>query len=420
MLEEVARRTRCRCVALARRRTARRVHRMRSSTRRAVERSTPTSRCAPCPRSVAAVVAGLAAAAAIAVGFVLASPPARRHACAPPIATLADSHGAARVAAVGSRERPGADRGDTWVDGAAAVRRKLLLAGGASVSSSWRSRWPPARTSPAATPAPSGPASSTKPVTRWSRRHSTASSWSSGTTRAGRTARQMEVRQHAGMVEVVNADRTVASDASRSMLDGQAWTMLARAKGAAPCPTHRGKYEVVRSAGPGDRGPGDDARTRRSATAMSSSACSCSDATGVGAAPRSARRRRRTCRARSRSCGVDAVSEPSAPPSTAASHPGPARSTTSPVRTAIPRVSGNGYRLLGRWQHGNDLAQLYYTDGVLSVSVFEQPGQLDWCALPEGGDRGRGRADGRALPLHAARRRSVGVRARRCGLHVRR
>ena len=61
------------------------------------------------------------------------------------------------------------------------------------------------------------------------------------------------------------------------------------------------------------------------------------------------------------------------------------RSTTSTARTRIPRRAGDGFRLIGRWQHSDDLAQLYYSDGVLSVSVFEQPGHLDWDTLPDGG-----------------------------------
>jgi hypothetical protein len=50
-----------------------------------------------------------------------------------------------------------------------------------------------------------------------------------------------------------------------------------------------------------------------------------------------------------------------------------------------PARAGDGFRLVGRWSHRADLAQLYYSDGVLSVSVFEQPGHLQWKSLPPGG-----------------------------------
>ena len=80
------------------------------------------------------------------------------------------------------------------------------------------------------------------------------------------------------------------------------------------------------------------------------------------------------------------MTEPSAPPSTAAAQPGPAPVDHLERPYRDPASVGDGYRLLGRWEHGDDLAQLYYTDGVLSVSVFEQPGRLDWSALPRDGD----------------------------------
>ena len=50
-----------------------------------------------------------------------------------------------------------------------------------------------------------------------------------------------------------------------------------------------------------------------------------------------------------------------------------------------PESVGDGFRLLGRWRHDDDVAQLYYSDGVLSISVFEQPGDLEWGELPPGG-----------------------------------
>ena len=196
---------------------------------------------------------------------------------------------------------------------------------------------------------------------------------------------QMEVRQHGGMVEVVNADRTVASDSSSVMLDGQAWTMLSRAKegGAVPDLT-RGKYEVVRSTGPAIAG---QATTRYEAMRDGHvvERLFVQDATGLvlrrevldagGEVARSVSFMR-----------VNAVTEPSAPPSTAAPQPGPAPVDHLERPYRDPASVGNGYRLLGRWEHGDDLAQLYYTDGVLSVSVFEQPGRLDWSVLPRDGD----------------------------------
>ena len=50
-----------------------------------------------------------------------------------------------------------------------------------------------------------------------------------------------------------------------------------------------------------------------------------------------------------------------------------------------PETVGDGYRLLGRYQRADGVVQLYYGDGLFSVSVFEQSGDVDWDALPRTG-----------------------------------
>ncbi|MCU1430582.1 MAG: sigma regulatory protein MucB/RseB [Actinomycetia bacterium] len=50
-----------------------------------------------------------------------------------------------------------------------------------------------------------------------------------------------------------------------------------------------------------------------------------------------------------------------------------------------PARAGVGFHLVGRWQHPSSVVQLSYGDGLLSASVFEQPGTLNWAALPSGG-----------------------------------
>jgi sigma-E factor negative regulatory protein RseB len=50
-----------------------------------------------------------------------------------------------------------------------------------------------------------------------------------------------------------------------------------------------------------------------------------------------------------------------------------------------PGSVGDGYRLLGRYQRPDGVVQLYYGDGLFSVSVFQQGGRVDWGALPDGG-----------------------------------
>jgi hypothetical protein len=54
-----------------------------------------------------------------------------------------------------------------------------------------------------------------------------------------------------------------------------------------------------------------------------------------------------------------------------------------------PDGLAGAYQLLGRYQEAGGVVQLYYHDGLFSVSLFEQKGRLDWDALPEGGRQQR-------------------------------
>ena len=49
-----------------------------------------------------------------------------------------------------------------------------------------------------------------------------------------------------------------------------------------------------------------------------------------------------------------------------------------------PTTLGDGYRLVSRSAHG-DAVRLVYSDGLFTLSVLEEPGELDWDALPDGG-----------------------------------
>jgi hypothetical protein len=50
-----------------------------------------------------------------------------------------------------------------------------------------------------------------------------------------------------------------------------------------------------------------------------------------------------------------------------------------------PGRAGDGYRLVARYERPGPVVQLAYSDGLLSASVFEQPGRLNWDTLPAGG-----------------------------------
>lgn len=65
---------------------------------------------------------------------------------------------------------------------------------------------------------------------------------------------------------------------------------------------------------------------------------------------------------------------------------GPTVSATDEVPDGFsaPEELGN-FRLLGRYQHADGTLQLFYGDGLFSLSVFEQDGRVDWAAMPDGG-----------------------------------
>ncbi|HEV2311280.1 MAG TPA: hypothetical protein VGU73_12230, partial [Acidimicrobiia bacterium] len=49
-----------------------------------------------------------------------------------------------------------------------------------------------------------------------------------------------------------------------------------------------------------------------------------------------------------------------------------------------PEDLGRGYRLLGQYRQPDGTLQLYYSDGLFTLSLFEQRGAVDWSALPPG------------------------------------
>lgn len=90
-----------------------------------------------------------------------------------------------------------------------------------------------------------------------------------------------------------------------------------------------------------------------------------------------------------RSVGFVSIS-PSATASAAPSHsahrePGPAGEVDPPY--AAPERLGAGYRLVGAYDKAGDLVHLFYSDGLHTLSVFEQRGRLKAGAMPAGAQR---------------------------------
>lgn len=79
---------------------------------------------------------------------------------------------------------------------------------------------------------------------------------------------------------------------------------------------------------------------------------------------------------------------PASPPTTMA----PATETLTEIELtsvqrpyAAPDTVGAGYRIVGRYEMEDGTVHLLYSDGLRDLSVFQQQGDLDWNALPQGG-----------------------------------
>jgi hypothetical protein len=82
--------------------------------------------------------------------------------------------------------------------------------------------------------------------------------------------------------------------------------------------------------------------------------------------------------------GVVTADAPHAPLTSATRQPRSIASVAAPFRA--PSTVGDGFRLGGRYRDTAGTVQLFYSDGLFGVSVFEQEGELDWSGLPAGGE----------------------------------
>lgn len=65
----------------------------------------------------------------------------------------------------------------------------------------------------------------------------------------------------------------------------------------------------------------------------------------------------------------------------------PDKVTSLPKGYAAPRRVGDRYVLAGQYVRDDGVVQLYYSDGLFGVSLFQQRGEIDWKGLPNGGGR---------------------------------
>ena len=85
-----------------------------------------------------------------------------------------------------------------------------------------------------------------------------------------------------------------------------------------------------------------------------------------------------------------------APAAPKAKNVAPEKLVSVPKGYDAPARIGTRYVLVGRYLRDDGAVQLYYSDGLFGISLFEQRGALDWNGLPHGGggakvgdDRGR-------------------------------
>jgi sigma-E factor negative regulatory protein RseB len=75
---------------------------------------------------------------------------------------------------------------------------------------------------------------------------------------------------------------------------------------------------------------------------------------------------------------------PRAPARSTSREPRVLREVAAPFRA--PGTAGDRFQLAGRYDEDHDTLHLFYSDGLFSVSVFEQEGDLDPAGLPAGAE----------------------------------
>jgi sigma-E factor negative regulatory protein RseB len=82
--------------------------------------------------------------------------------------------------------------------------------------------------------------------------------------------------------------------------------------------------------------------------------------------------------------GAFPAEAPRAPARSTNRQPRVVEEVTAPFRA--PGTAGDGFRLAGRYDEGDDTLHLFYSDGLFTMSVFEQEGDLDPTGLPAGAE----------------------------------
>jgi MucB/RseB N-terminal domain len=216
-------------------------------------------------------------------------------------------------------------------------------------------------------------------------------SWSDA---AGRHSRELSVRSANGVLSLGDDGQVVVEGPRRFVHETQGWLAVWGRTAAPDLPSPSRKWRFTLRDGPVvagrstrevDAAGRDDGRVRerlyfdvttglllrreqldlRGGTARSVGFASIGEVTGTF-------------------FGVVPADAPRAPLASVTRQPRSIESVAAPFRA--PSTVGDGFLLGGRYRDTAGTVQLFYSDGLFGVSVFEQKGELDWSGLPAGGD----------------------------------
>ncbi len=214
--------------------------------------------------------------------------------------------------------------------------------------------------------------------------------------RGVRRRETVPVTDSAGMLEVGEGRRMMGAGPSRLVDGADGWHVLWSDTAPETPPSAEVKYDLTVRRGTvvADR-PTTVVEASRSGAAGVRDRLFVDDETGLLLRREQLDRRGRVVRA----VGFESISDPvvaGPEESQRASHalprpeqPAHRRAPHSLAQLAAPyrapaRV-GDRYELVGRYRDPDGTVQLFYSDGLFDVSVFEQTGALDTTALPDGG-----------------------------------
>lgn len=217
-------------------------------------------------------------------------------------------------------------------------------------------------------------------------------SWSDA---RGQHSSQVSVRSANGVLALGDRPRVIVSGARRFVQGPRGWLTVWSQETVSDVPSPSAKWELTVREGPTVAGRPTreiDATDRHGGVVRER--LYLDEATSLLLRREQLDTRGRTVRA----VGFTRIGEPAAgtfigslpgeapqtPSRTANRQPRVLHEVAAPFRA--PRTTGDRFRLVGRYDEDDHTLHLFYSDGLFSVSVFEQKGELDPTGLPAGAE----------------------------------